>query len=329
MDPFDVYGIGNALVDTEYQVSVSFLDQLGLSKGVMTLVDEDEQMRLVAALNEIDHAPKRAGGGSAANTVVTAAQLGIRSFYTCKVANDPSGDFFVADLARAGVSTNLGSDRDDGVTGECVSLVTPDADRTLQTHLGITESLSTQELDADALAGCRWLYIEGYLVTSPTAFAAALEAQAAVRKNGGKVSLTLSDPAIVEAFKPSFDQLFEAGIDLTFCNEDEAKLWAGETNTDATLAALAAVSPEYAYTMGKDGAVVSDGSSNYRIAGKPVAAVDTTGAGDTFAGVFLAGICNGLGYEEAAQRANNAAAAVVTRFGARLTTEELNAALRG
>lgn len=320
MTSYDVYGIGNALVDTEYEVDDAFLDDAKLPKGMMTLIDASDRKRLIQLLEE-EHeheVVKQAGGGSAANTMVAIAQLGGRAFYSCKVASDETGDFFMADLKDAGVHTNLDDGREAGITGRCISMVTPDAERTMTTHLGITQDLSVRELNADALSHSRYLYIEGYLVSSISAFEAARQAQDIARSSGCLVSVTLSDPAMVENFSNKFDELADRGIDLIFCNEDEAKLWTGAEDREAAAEKLKARCAAFAMTCGKEGAMVHDGTQTTLVAGLPVKAVDTTGAGDMFAGAFLYAINAGKTYPEAAAFANRAASVLVSSFGARL-----------
>lgn len=329
MDTFDVYGIGNALVDTEYEVDDHFLEVAKLPKGMMTLIEAEDRRRLITLLEEEHEIQviKQAGGGSAANTMVAIAQLGGTAFYSCKVAADETGDFFMHDLKEAGVRTNLDQGRTDGITGKCISMVTPDAERTMASHLGITSELSTAELDPDALRKSRILYIEGYLVTSPTGFEAAKAAQEIAREAGAMVSVTLSDPAMVENFNASFDELASKGIDLIFCNEDEAMLWTSTKNRDAAMEALRATCPKVAMTCGKDGAMVFDGEQVSLVPGTPTKAVDTTGAGDMFAGAFLHQIGQGKSFEEAAAFANKAASLLVSSFGARLPIADVKSRL--
>jgi sugar/nucleoside kinase (ribokinase family) len=329
MTNFDVYGVGNALVDTEYEVDEAFIDIAKLQKGVMTLVDADDREKLIHLLeHEHEHrVVKQAGGGSAANTIVAVAQFGGTSFYSCKVANDDTGDFFMRDLLAAGVATNLDAGRESGITGKCISLVTPDAERTMTTHLGITATLGVSELNPDALRRSNYLYIEGYLVTSPSAMAAAKEAQAIARAAGVKVSMTLSDPAMVDNFKHAFDELAEGGVDLIFCNEEEAKLWTAATSREDAMSRLKTICPRVAMTCGKDGAMVFDGKAVNLVPGFAAKAVDTTGAGDMFAGAFLYGINHGMNYLEAAHIANKAAALLVSHFGARMATADVRALL--
>jgi len=327
MTKYDIYGIGNALVDTEYEVDDAFISKAGVGKGLMTLIDSDERKRLLNLL-EVEHehrAIKQAGGGSAANTMVAAAQLGANSFYSCKVASDETGDFFMSDLKIAGVDTNLDAGREEGITGKCISMVTPDAERTMTTNLGISETLSPNELNREALRNSTYLYIEGYLVTSPTAFEAVKETIDIAKEAGVQVSLTLSDPAMVENFKASFDALAELGIDLIFCNEDEARLWTAASNRGEAMARLKTVCGKVVMTCGKEGALVFDGSEETMSVGIPTKAVDTTGAGDIFAGTFLFGLTHGMSFPACADLANKAASLLVSSFGARAD----QAALRG
>lgn len=328
---FDVYGIGNALVDTEYEVTDDLLNDASLPKGQMTLIDRHEREQLITLLErEHNHrVVKQAGGGSAANTLVAVAQFGGRGFYSCKVAADAIGDFFLHDLTTAGVQTNLDqtSRSTDDVSGQCVSMITPDAERTMTTHLGISETLSPSELDRDALAKSTYLYIEGYLVTSPTAMEAVREAQQIITNAGGKVSVTLSDMSMVENFGDTFTSLVDAGVDLIFCNEDEAMGWTGASTRADALTQLRALCPQVVMTCGPDGALVHDGNHERFVPGVPTKAVDTTGAGDAFAGAFLYGITAGLNFEGAATLANRAASTLVSSFGARLEQAQVDSLL--
>ena len=330
MKQYDVYGIGNALVDTEYEVDDAFLTQAKLPKGIMTLIEEDDRQRLIHLLeHEHEHlAVKQAGGGSAANTMVVVSQLGSNAFYSCKVAADETGDFFMRDLKEAGIDTNLDDGRGPGATGQCISMVTPDAERTMTTCLGITQFLSKGELNPDALGASKILYIEGYLVSSMSGFDAALEAQAIASAHGVEVSLTLSDPAMVENFKANYEQLLGNGVDLLFCNIDEARLLTGGQTTDECVARLKEIVKKFTITLGKDGAVTFDGNELRQTAGVPTKAVDTTGAGDIFAGAFLHTIVASGNYALAAAKANSAASLLVSKFGARLTQAEVNDSLK-
>jgi sugar/nucleoside kinase (ribokinase family) len=306
-------------------VNDSFFTKAQLGKGLMTLVEAEERQRIIKLLED-DHDHQvinQSGGGSAANTMVAISQLGGSSFYSCKVADDTIGDFFMSDLKAAGLDTNLENGRGPGISGQCISMVTPDAERTMATNLGISHTLSKNELDEDALRRSKYLYIEGYLVTSPTALEAALRAQQVAHEAGAIVSITLSDPAITEHFKPAFDQFAENGIDLVFCNEDEAMIWTGTKNPEDAFTQLQRRCKQVAMTCGKNGAMVFDGESETIVAGVATTAVDTTGAGDIFAGAFLYAISQGQSFQQAAELANRCASQLVSAFGARLDVETL------
>ena len=323
---YQIYGVGNALVDTEYQVEDAALKAAGLPKGATTLIDDAERLRLLALLTEEYRltAAKRAGGGSAANTLVTAAQFGSRVFYSCKVAADETGDYFVRDLLAAGVATNLAGKREAGASGQCISLVTADAERTMATCLGITADLSPKELDAAALRDSAYLYIEGYLVASDSGYAAAKAARDIAREAGVPIALTLSDPGMVQGFQDRFEGFLDAGLDLLFCNLEEARLLTGQQHAEDCVAALKGRCRQFTITLGKAGALAFDGRDLRKAPGQAVQALDTTGAGDVYAGAFLHLLAAGGGFAEALRLANAAAAQVVTRFGARLAQGQVD-----
>jgi sugar/nucleoside kinase (ribokinase family) len=328
MAQFDVYAIGNALVDTEYRVTDDFLSRHGIAKGMMTLIDDQQQRSLLTALDSAFGMEKRASGGSAANTIIAVAAFGGQSFYSCKVANDGTGDFYVHDLHAAGVSSNLKADRETGTTGTCVVMVTPDAERTMHTYLGITSDVSTQELDPAALSNARWLYIEGYLVSSDSARAAVRDARRHARANGTSIAMTFSDPAMVRFFKPGLADMLDDGVDLLFCNEEEACLWADVLTVDLAVDRLKLIARQFVITRGKAGALIWDGAKTITIAPNPVTPVDSNGAGDMFAGAYLFGLTRGWSPERAGALASKAAAAVVGQFGPRLPLEAHAALLR-
>jgi len=320
MKKYHVYGVGNALVDMEFEVEDSFFEQNAIDKGVMTLVDEARQHELISHLDAFDG--KKASGGSAANTVIASSYFGGNAFYSCKVSNDELGDFYVKDLKAAGVDSNVGDGRKDGITGKCLVMVTPDAERTMNTFLGITETFSVDELHQAAIAESEYLYIEGYLVTSSTGRHAAIEARKIAEENGVKTALTFSDPAMVQFFKDGLKEMIGEKVDLLFCNDAEAMSWSESDNIDAAVAALKQVANTFVVTQGSKGALLFDGKKMIEIAPHKVKAVDTNGAGDMFAGAFLYGITHGHSFFEAGNIASLAAARVVSQFGPRLAASE-------
>jgi sugar/nucleoside kinase (ribokinase family) len=323
---YKVYGVGNALVDTEIQVEDSVLAAMGVEKGLMTLVDERRQHDLAQHLRGHLVTASRASGGSAANSMIATARFGGPTFYSCKVASDDNGDFYVTDLEAAGVRHNLSGNRQSGTTGRCLVLITPDAERSMSTFLGISESLSVTELAEDAIEQSEWVYIEGYLVTSPTGLQAATRTRQLAEQHGVKTALSFSDPGMVEFFRDNMAQIVgDTGIDLLFCNEVEALTWAGTEDMDEAIATLKMAARTFAITLGARGALVFDGESLLEIDACPVDAVDTNGAGDMFAGAFLYAITHGHDYATAGRFASMAAAHVVSRFGPRLSASEHDA----
>ena len=326
MAKYDVYGIGNALVDMEYEVEVADLAALGIDKGVMTLVDEDQQSRMMDHLATRSH--QRGSGGSAANSMIAVCQFGGTSFYSCKVAGDELGHFYMKDLLDGGVDTNHHTEKEPGHTGRCVVLVTPDSDRTLCTFLGISGELSTKELVEDALRDSEYFYMEGYLVTSDTARQACIAAKRLAESAGVKTAISLSDPNMVRHFKAGLLEMIGSGVDLLFANEDEAKDVVGATDLNGTVAYLKTLSKEFVITRGSKGALVWDGKVLIDIDPVRVAAVDTVGAGDMFAGAFLYGRVRGWDHRRAGALAAAASAQLVTRLGPRMVATDTQAILQ-
>lgn len=320
MKRYHLYAIGNALVDMEFAVDEPFLSKQRIDKGVMTLVDEPRQHELLAALSAVHG--KRSGGGSAANTVMAAARFGSQCFYSCKVADDAAGDFFVSDLQAAGVDSNLEGERPQGVTGKCLVLVTPDAERTMNTFLGISEQVGVDDLQPQAIAQSEYVYLEGYLVTSASGRAAAIKARQLAQRAQAKVALTFSDPAMVQFFKPGLIEMIGPGVDLLFCNRAEAMAWADTSDLNQAVEAIGQIAKQFVITLGQKGALAFDGQTLHTIAGTPTAAVDTNGAGDMFAGAFLHGLTHQADFARAGRLASRAAAAVVAQFGPRLSAAQ-------
>lgn len=316
---YHVYGVGAALVDTEIEVSDADLAAMAVEKGLMTLVDEPRQAQLLAHLQGHLVHSKRASGGSAANTIIAIAQFGGNAFYSCKVADDDNGRFYLDDLRAAGVAHGEGGASAAGITGKCLVLITPDAERSMNTFLGISATLSEADLAPAAIADSEYVYIEGYLVTSPTGRAAAIRTRELAERHGVKTSLSFSDPGIVGYFRDGLREMLGARVDLLFCNRDEALSWAQTDDLDRAVVELKKVADTFAITLGADGALVYDGSAMHRIAPHAVKAVDTNGAGDMFAGAFLYALTQGRSFVEAGRLASVAAATVVADFGPRLS----------
>lgn len=327
MARYQVYGIGNALVDMEYQVDYRDLEVLGIEKGVMTLVDEAKQLEIM--LHLASHHHQRGSGGSAANTVIGLAQLGGRGFYSCRVADDELGHFYMRDLVEGGVDTNHHTQKGQGHTGRCVVLVTPDSDRTMCTSLGVSVGLSSRELITAALCDSEWLYTEGYLVTSPSARALSVEARTIAEAAGVRTAISLSDPNMVKYFRDGLLEMIGAGVDLIFANEQEAKGMARTDDLATAVGYLKRMGRTFAITRGPRGALIWDGQGLIEVPGVRVDALDTLGAGDMFAGAFLHGLTQGWGPRRAGELAAATSAKLVTCLGPRISRDATQAVLRG
>jgi sugar/nucleoside kinase (ribokinase family) len=318
---FDVYGIGNALVDIEFEVTDEFIKTAEINKGQMTLVDEARQHQIVSTLHGSHH--KKSSGGSAANTIIGCAQFGGKAFYSCKVGNDEYGEFYFRDLRENGVETNLTNETlEAGTTGKCIVLLSPDGERTMNTFLGISSQISVRELVEDEIKNSKYLYIEGYLVASPTGKDAAIQAKKIAEAHGVKTAITLSDVNIVKYFTEGFKEIIGSGVDLLFCNESEAHAYTGTEDIKEAANILKTVAKTFAITLGSKGALVYDGHEEHIIPTIKVKAIDTNGAGDLFAGALLYGITNGLSWPEAGKLGCLASAKLVTQFGARLQHDQ-------
>ncbi|MCY3735102.1 MAG: adenosine kinase [Gemmatimonadaceae bacterium] len=318
MSEYGVYGIGHALVDLQFAVEDSLLRELGIAKGVMTLVDEGRRREI---LDRLSDPVNRASGGSAANTVITVARFGGRARYAFQVGEDDWGRFYRKDLTAAGVDSNPAC-RIPGETGQCLVMVTPDAERSMLTFLGASGTMGPRQVDPEGIAASRFVYLEGYLLTTEVGFQACRMASAIAREVGVEVSLTLSDPSVVEAFRDRFKVLADDGVDLLFCNEEEAAVLTGVGDPQEATSRLADLSARVCVTLGAGGALTAErGSPPRLVRGVEAKAVDTTGAGDTFAGGVLYGLASGHSLKESARLGNYAAAAVVSLFGPRLETE--------
>ncbi|GGX10004.1 adenosine kinase [Undibacterium macrobrachii] len=319
---YAVYGLGAALVDTEITLSDADLVAMNVDKGVMTLVDEARQAELIAALDHHLVASKRASGGSAANTTIAASYFGCKSFYSCKVANDENGAFYLADLKAAGVAIPQHITPPAGITGKCLVMITPDAERTMNTFLGISAELSVNELDLAALKESDFVYIEGYLVTSPTGRKAAIQLREQAQQHGTRVALSLSDPAMVQFFRDGLLEMIGNKVDLIFCNRDEVLGFTQSDSFEQACELLKQFADKFAITCGADGAVVFDGEQLHQVSAPKVQAIDTNGAGDMFAGAFLYAVHRGVDFVRATEFANIAAATVVTQYGPRLQAQQ-------
>jgi sugar/nucleoside kinase (ribokinase family) len=312
---YEVYGVGNALVDIQAQVPEDVLSETGYDKGIMTLVDDAAQQATLSRLHGLPL--NRCAGGSAANTIMGVADFGGKAAYAGKVAADPLGDFFLEDMRKLGVSIEIGQAAT-GQTGTCAVMITPDAQRTMLTNLGVSATLNESDIEEDAIRQCQFVYIEGYLLTNESTKAAAMKAIDIATANGVKVAFTASDPFLCNICKDDILKLVEGPVDLFFCNEEEAKSLTGESDPIDCAAELHRHSQHVAMTLGPNGSILMNQGQAIAIEGVAMQAVDTTGAGDMYAAGLLYGITNGMSLQQAGHLASHAAARIVSQLGARL-----------
>lgn len=326
MKKFDVYAIGNALVDIEYHATPHKLVELDIDKGVMTLIDEQRQNSLVAQLSESHES--MTCGGSAANTIIALAQMGARTHLDCRVASDMTGQIFARDLHDSGVNSNLDfKPLPSGVTGKCLVFVTPDADRTMNTFLGVSAELDSSDIDVEAIKHSEYIYIEGYLASAENTRDAAIEARRIAENQGIKTSLTLSDPNMIKFFRESMEAMIGDKVDLLFANEDEAMELANTDNLDEAVQLFKKRARSFAITRGREGALLFDGVALIEVKPNQVQAIDTLGAGDMFAGAFLYGLSQGMSFHQSGDLASLASAKIVTQYGPRLKAAQTSALL--
>jgi len=328
MSHYDVYAIGNALVDSQYEMSDAQLNAAGVEKRHMTLIDAARRTELLSHVYGLP--VHRTGGGSAGNTVVALAQLGGKAFYSCRVADDELGDFYTQDLLSHGVATNLTHTRaPEGQTGVCLVMVTPDAERSMSTFLGATADIDATSLHPHDIAKSKVYYMEGYLAASPTGLDAALKGRQMAVDAGVALATTLSDMTMINFCRPGLDAMVgspETGtLDYLFCNEEEAQVWCGSTDLTHICRQLSQQARVVCLTRSAKGCLVLEGDKVIEVPAVKVKAVDTNGAGDMFAGAFLYAVTHGHSHAQAALLANQCAAKVVSQVGNRLSQQDVNA----
>ena len=325
---YDVYGVGNSLVDIQARIDDALLARLEFPKGIMTLVDEAAQTRVLSALDGATI--NRCAGGSAANTIAGLADFGGRGAYAGKLGRDALGEFWLQDMRDLGVKIEV--PQTDGQTGTCVCLISDDAQRTMLTHLGLSSTLGPDDISEAEIKQSKFVYIEGYLFTGDSTKGAALKAIDLAKKHGVKVAFTVSDPFLINFNRELFWELIAGPVDLLFCNLEEARSLTGLTDPVACAHKIHSHAADVALTLGPDGSLLLHGGTAVPIEGVAVQAVDTTGAGDMYAAGVLYGITNGLTWKQAGHLASHAAARVVAQMGARLhkkfTSDEVAELLR-
>tara|TARA_Y100000780_G_scaffold222097_1_gene230946 strand:+ start:603 stop:1595 length:993 start_codon:yes stop_codon:yes gene_type:complete len=317
MKKYDVFGIGNALVDCVCMVDDSFLVENNIEKGIMTLVDKEKQKLLIEKIKNTKTFIQ--SGGSVSNSIFVLSQLGGSGYSSFLVSDDNFGNIYINDLKNNGVK--IGEKKyiiADGMTGSCLVLITPDAERTMNTCLSISTKYSIKNISFDDLNNSKYLYIEGYLITSKLSMQAIHDCISYCKKNDIKIALTFSDLSMVKFFKDKLESILKYKIDLLFCNEEEAKAFSEKPSLNESSDFLLQFSKLVVITRGNKGSLIASSKEKINIDSVKTDAIDTVGAGDAFSGAFLFGINNGMGLENSGKLASALSSKVVSKIGPRL-----------
>ena len=312
---YDVIAIGNAIVDVMAPCSDDLIEEFGMARGAMTLVDEQQAAELYDAMGPA----REISGGSAANTLAGLSALGAQCAFIGQVADDQLGTVFTHDIRAVGIDFDTPPRQGEPSTARCLIFVTPDGQRTMHTFLGASQFLPASALNEEAIGGASILYLEGYLWDPEEPRAAMRRAIATARHAGRKVALTLSDAFVIARHGDDFRALLAEGmIDILFANEAELAAMTGSDDFEAGIAQLAPQVPVLVVTRSEKGAVVLSGNERAEVAAEPVEqVVDTTGAGDLFAAGFLFGYARDRDLETCLRMGAVAAAEIISHYGAR------------
>jgi len=311
---YDVFSMCNALYDIQAEVGDEILAELGLEKGSMMLLSEEQQAAIVPRV--YTHIVHTEAGGSGANTAFGVALLGGTACYTSRVGDDEHADLYRNGLAERGVKPNLSVGT--GATGISLILVTPDAQRTMCTYLGRSLELTDADVNLEDLRGSKYLYVTAYLWDTDNQKAAVLKAMEEANRAGVKVALSLSDPFCVHRHKDELLGLITKHVDLLFGNASEAQAITDTDSPEEALRVLATHSDIAVVTLDDKGSLIRRGDEVVSVPVFPVKAVDTTGAGDMYAAGLLYGLTQGYSLEVTGRIAAYAAAQVVAKMGPRL-----------
>ena len=319
---YDISALGNALVDTQYKVSHEFLSSVGLEADSMTLASAEEQAPIINKLIDMGAESISDCGGSATNSLVAAANYGSKCHHVCRVSDDEDGRKYLESLRSAGVEhIGVSSENSEMPTGKCLILVTPDAKRTMSSMLGVSAFLGSSDIDYDVVENSKIFYIEGYMVTSDDNFNAVISVLEHLKSKDTIKAMSLSDAGIVNGFKDKFEQIESYGIDMIFCNDDEAVAFSGAANIKEAVDFYKTKSYMTAITKGADGSIVIKNGSEIHADAKKIIPVDTNGAGDMFAGSFMHAYLQGYDIKACAEFSNFASSKIVETFGPRLSAD--------
>jgi len=319
---YDISALGNALVDTQYKVSHEFLSSVGLETDSMTLASSEEQAPIIEKLINMGAESVSDCGGSATNSLVAAANYGSKCHHVCRVADDEDGRKYLESLRSAGVEhIGVSSENSDMPTGKCLILVTPDAKRTMSSMLGVSAFLGSSDIDYEVVENSKIFYIEGYMVTSDDNFNAVISVLEHLKDKDTIKALSLSDAGIVHGFKDKFEQIESYGIDMIFCNDDEAIAFSGANDIVEAVEFFKSKAYMTVITKGAEGSVVVKDGTEIHADAEKITPVDTNGAGDMFAGSFMHAYLQNYDVKACAEFSNFASSKIVETFGPRLNAD--------
>lgn len=319
---YDISALGNALVDTQYKVSHEFLSSVGLEADSMTLASAEEQAPIINKLIDMGAESISDCGGSATNSLVAAANYGSKCHHVCRVADDEDGRKYLESLRSAGVEhIGVSSENSEMPTGKCLILVTPDAKRTMSSMLGVSAYLGASDIDYEVVENSKIFYIEGYMVTSDDNFNAVISVLEHLKGKNTLKALSLSDAGIVHGFRDKFELIESYGIDMIFCNDDEAVAFANKDNLKEAEEFYKSKPYMTIITKGAEGSVVIEKGSEHLAEAEKITPIDTNGAGDMFAGSFMHAYLQGLNVAACAKFGNYASSKIVETFGPRLDSD--------
>jgi sugar/nucleoside kinase (ribokinase family) len=312
--PYDVVGMGSALLDITVRSDDALLAQLGFQKGSMHLIDAKQSAAILKRIEGLS--PKFSPGGSAANATAGVNDLGGRGLFLGAVGDDDYGRIYIRETEKTGVKTRIGVYNT--LSGHAVTFITPDGERTFATHLGAALNFSERDVNEDDIDSSKVIHLEAYLFEMDDLYRACVKAMKAAKTSGTLVSIDLSDSSLVERIYDRIRLTVEEYADILFANEEEAFRFTGERDESSALDKLAAICPFAAVKTGERGSLIKANGQVYKINAVKTHTVNTNGAGDIYAAGILYGLTHGLTVEDSGNIASAAAALIVASHGARL-----------
>ena len=314
-----IYGIGNPLIDIIINAKDKDLNNLGLDKGIMHLVEEKRQKEILSYFSQLR--PNYHPGGSAPNTLLACSGFGINSLITGKIGNDKFGEIYIKQAQRFGVIPALV--QGDGPTGSSIIIVTPDGERTMNTHLGMCQRFSKDDLDIKKLSRSRFLYFTGYMWDTDSQKTAIKTAINFAKKNNIKIIFDVADPFVVKRNKEEFLQIIEKDIDIVFANKSELEILFNTEDYNISSRKLGKIVNVAGIKLGKKGSIVVENNTQTLLPPRSIIAKDSTGAGDMYAAGFISSLCKGLKPIEAGKIGGFVAEEIIQQTGAQLNLNKI------